>query len=153
MWSDGSTPQTTNPNVFWSCPTDFMGDGTHPSTVGAQKVGSLLLNFFTSDSTSTPWFLGNGCNLTAISETSEEDPSQIKIFPNPANGSVGIQSGLSNIQSVNIFNSNGERVYSLSSIDSDLKNIHIPVLSAGVYLVHMGTKDGLQYRKKLVLTH
>jgi len=67
MWSDGSTPQTTNPNVFWVCPTDFnTSDGTHPSTTGAIKVANLWLNFLSTDSTATPWFMGAGCNLSTI---------------------------------------------------------------------------------------
>ncbi|MDP3451821.1 MAG: hypothetical protein Q8R90_02605 [Bacteroidales bacterium] len=58
LWSDGSTPQYTNPNVFWNCPGDFNPtDGTHPSVTGAQKVGELLLTFFSSDSTAKIWFL------------------------------------------------------------------------------------------------
>lgn len=58
LWSDGSTPQLTNPDVFWNCPNDLNpSDGTHPSLVGAQKVGNLLLKFFSTDSTATPWFL------------------------------------------------------------------------------------------------
>jgi lysophospholipase L1-like esterase len=58
LWSDGSTPQFTNPNVFWNCPGDFNpNDGTHPSVSGAQKVGELLLTFFSSDSTAKIWFL------------------------------------------------------------------------------------------------
>jgi|GEM_PF-1697535 len=63
LWSDGSTPQASNPNVFWTCPTDFnTSDGTHPSTVGAQKVASLLLQFFSTDATATPWFTGASCS-------------------------------------------------------------------------------------------
>ncbi|OFY38805.1 MAG: hypothetical protein A2X18_09040 [Bacteroidetes bacterium GWF2_40_14] len=58
LWSDGSTPQITNPNVFWNCQTDLnASDGTHPSATGAKKVGNLLVTFFSTDSTSTPWFL------------------------------------------------------------------------------------------------
>ena len=58
LWSDGNTPQASNSNVFWTCTNDFnASDGTHPSIAGAQKVGNLLLNFFSTDSTATPWFL------------------------------------------------------------------------------------------------
>jgi len=43
-----------------NCSTDFAKDGTHPSIGGAKKVGSWLLDFFSSDKTTTPWFLGKG---------------------------------------------------------------------------------------------
>ena len=56
MWSDGSTPQKTNPDISWDCPVDFNNDGIHPSIAGAQKVGRLLLEFYKNDSVSCPWF-------------------------------------------------------------------------------------------------
>ena len=85
MWSDGNNPQTTNPNVFFTCPTDFQNDGTHPSAVGAQKVAGLLMNFFSTDSTSTPWFLGTGCQLgTGLAKQQTEN--KIVISPNPSAG-------------------------------------------------------------------
>lgn len=59
MWSDGNNPQITNPNVFYNCPTHFANDGTHPSDAGAIKIGGLLLDFFSNDSTAVPWFFGN----------------------------------------------------------------------------------------------
>lgn len=38
-------------------PEDFSGDGTHPSSTGAQKVAKLLIDFFTSDANARGWFL------------------------------------------------------------------------------------------------
>ena len=55
-WSDGITPQKSNPNVFWDCAADFNKDGTHPSPVGAAKVGQWLLSFYQNDPLSCPWF-------------------------------------------------------------------------------------------------
>jgi hypothetical protein len=46
--SDGTT---------WSCP-DIKYDGFHPSELYGREIESnLMLNFFKSDDTSTPWFL------------------------------------------------------------------------------------------------
>jgi hypothetical protein len=47
-WADGTHPRSDG--LSWSC-TDFRPDGTHPSPQGAEKVGRLLLNFFTTDPT------------------------------------------------------------------------------------------------------
>lgn len=67
MWSDGSTPQTTNPAVFWNCSTDFnTADYTHPSSTGALKAANMWLQFHTTDPTAKPWFIGSGC-VTASS--------------------------------------------------------------------------------------
>jgi arylsulfatase A-like enzyme/dienelactone hydrolase len=54
LWADGLTPRSDG--LFWEC-ADFANDGTHPSPSGRMKVAQLLLKFFKSDATATPWFL------------------------------------------------------------------------------------------------
>jgi hypothetical protein len=57
LWSDGLTPRSDG--LTWDC-SQFNDDGTHPApgAGGAQeKVAHMLLDFFKSESTSTPWFL------------------------------------------------------------------------------------------------
>ena len=55
LWADGLTPRSDG--LVWRR-DDFANDGTHPSTSGERKVGQLLLQFFKSDPTAKPWFLG-----------------------------------------------------------------------------------------------
>ncbi len=55
MWADGLNPRSDG--LTWE-PTDFSDDGTHPATEGRTKVGAALLNFFLSDPSTQPWFLG-----------------------------------------------------------------------------------------------
>ncbi|HVN21205.1 MAG TPA: Ig-like domain-containing protein [Dongiaceae bacterium] len=52
IWADGTTPRSDG--LTWQ-PTDFQADGTHPNSVGAQKVVNQLMSFFKS-SPYTPWF-------------------------------------------------------------------------------------------------
>jgi len=54
LWADGLVPRSDG--LIWEC-GDFQQDGTHPSTSGRNKVAGMLLDFFTSDLTATPWFL------------------------------------------------------------------------------------------------
>jgi hypothetical protein len=54
LWANGASPRSDG--LVW-LPADLAGDGTHPSQSGEQKVGALLLEFFKSDPTATPWFL------------------------------------------------------------------------------------------------
>ena len=114
MWSDGSTPQTTNPNVFWNCPADFNADGTHPSTTGAQKVATFLLNFFSTDSTSTPWFLGTGCPSTTGINNDVVNENSILVFPNPAERELIIDNGELKIESVEVFDVLGQKIKDLT---------------------------------------
>lgn len=55
-WADGLIPRKPD-GLTWSC-DDFEKDGTHPSPLGADKAGGLLLHFFTKNKTSRTWFDG-----------------------------------------------------------------------------------------------
>ena len=54
-WAYGLIPRSDG--LTWIC-SDFQSDGTHPSIPqGQMKVGRMLLNFFSNDPTTMPWFL------------------------------------------------------------------------------------------------
>ncbi len=57
LWADGLIPRSDG--LTWICPDDFNADGTHPSLIGRNKVGSMLMNFFLNDPASKPWFRKN----------------------------------------------------------------------------------------------
>jgi hypothetical protein len=54
IWANGTNPRSDG--LTW-VPSDFQSDGTHPSTAGQQKVAQMLLQFFSTDETTKPWFL------------------------------------------------------------------------------------------------
>ncbi len=54
LWADGEVPRSDG--FQWFC-ADTEGDFTHPSISGETKVASMLLAFFKTDPTTTPWFL------------------------------------------------------------------------------------------------
>jgi hypothetical protein len=54
-WANGLLARQDG--TYWSCP-DIKYDGFHPSELyGREKETNLMLNFFKSDDTTTPWFL------------------------------------------------------------------------------------------------
>ena len=55
LWADGMNMRTDG--LTWAC-ADLMDDGTHPSPSGVRKVAGMLLDFFKSDKTTRPWFVG-----------------------------------------------------------------------------------------------
>jgi hypothetical protein len=56
MWADGLHPRSDG--LIWQ-QSDFLSDGTHPSTSGRTKVGSMLLNFMLNSEFAQPWFLSS----------------------------------------------------------------------------------------------
>jgi hypothetical protein len=56
-WANGLLPR--GDGTTWACP-DIKYDGFHPSDpYGREKETNLMLNFFKSDPTATPWFLAH----------------------------------------------------------------------------------------------
>lgn len=54
LWIDGLNPRSDG--LIWE-QADMVGDCTHPSDAGADKVAQQLLAFFKTDATAVPWFL------------------------------------------------------------------------------------------------
>jgi hypothetical protein len=55
FWGDGVTPRKVD-MLVWNR-EDFAADGVHPLPSGREKVARMLLDFFKSDETATPWFV------------------------------------------------------------------------------------------------
>ena len=82
--------------------------------------------------------LGNGTPGTInCSDISVEDiNSKIKIYPNPANQIVNINS-LNNIKDINIFNVIGQKVLSFNNLNTDNYEINISSLIKGIYFIEV----------------
>jgi cysteine-rich repeat protein len=59
LWADGTNPRSDG--FVWQCSDTDSNDGIHPSLSGRAKVAGLLMDYFTTDVTSTPWFLNSVC--------------------------------------------------------------------------------------------
>jgi hypothetical protein len=55
FWGDGTTPRSSD-GLIWER-QDLVGDGTHPSQSGRQKVADMLLKFFKTDEMAKAWFV------------------------------------------------------------------------------------------------
>ena len=77
LWADGVKGREGDDLVFKR--EDLGPDGTHPSPSGRQKIAGLLLKFFKSDPTTTPWFVKSGEDRAAKKSESTARP-----VPQPA---------------------------------------------------------------------
>ena len=55
FWADGTIPRGMD-GLVWELEDFDPKDGTHPSTSGETKAGSMLLDFFKNDPRTRPWF-------------------------------------------------------------------------------------------------
>ncbi|MBS0197899.1 MAG: hypothetical protein JSR77_14180 [Planctomycetes bacterium] len=53
LWADGLDARSDG--LIWRC-QDLEADGTHPSSLGEQKVGAMLLDFFLTSPATRLWF-------------------------------------------------------------------------------------------------
>ncbi|MCC6939617.1 MAG: T9SS type A sorting domain-containing protein [Flavobacteriales bacterium] len=127
LWADGTTPRSDG--LTWVCPDDYQNDGTHPSTIGRAKVAALLLDFFTTDSTTCSWFL-NDCGIsTGVAEV--EGPS-LSVFPNPAISTMTISGLPPGASVIAVYDGSGRRVLG-ASLNTAGHVIDVAALSSGVY--------------------
>ena len=85
LWADGTTAR--NDGLTWICPDDFNTDGTHPGASGRQKVAQMLLDFFSTEQTTMPWFLSA---QSRAESRQEPDAAVFNAFPNPLGAATRI---------------------------------------------------------------
>ena len=149
LWADGTTPRSDG--LTWICPADYDPDGTHPSLIGEQKVANLLLNFFSTDSTTTPWFMGNGCSLTSVIENSISN--SISVFPNPFSTQTTLRSdNFCKNATLTVYNSFGQTVKEINNISGQAVILLRENLSSGLYFVRLTQDNKVIAAGKLVIT-
>ena len=90
---------------------------------------------------------GNDCITPLMGIESIVEDNSITIYPNPSNSEVNISSE-NIINSVEIFNSLGQRVYQ-NVVNSNTKTIDISSFVNGVYILGVNTENGV-IRKKII---
>jgi hypothetical protein len=154
LWADGLTPRIDG--LIWVCPADFSADGTHPSTSGRQKVANLLFNFFSTDSTSTPWFLINAS--TGMNETEMVSDDELILYPNPVTNKLAISNWQFAIESIEIYNVLGEKINKIVdsrqlsvaqqlSTDNYQMTVDVSDLTEGIYFVALKTEKKIMTGK------
>jgi hypothetical protein len=111
MWADGEIPRADG--LQWFCADFQQGDGTHPGLGARIKVSEMLVNFFTSDTTATPWFLAGS---TSVAEPLAPDDVIVhSAAPNPARGATRVVVDIERpaLLRVDVFTASGRRLATL----------------------------------------
>ena len=78
-----------------------------------------------------------------------EENISLSMYPNPAQTELTIETE-SNIQWINIYNTNGEVVKRKEGVNATSSTISIRELSSGVYMVYTATSQGVNISKLIV---
>lgn len=127
-------------------------------SVGAPEVGSQSATYAGQVSQFRWWIQTRlnwlDANMLGESTTASADQFQfadgLRIFPNPASDLVNIE-GLSEIQEMQVFNSNGKSVFRQSRIFKFSTRLDVSGLTSGIYLVCLKVKGNKLITNKLVV--
>jgi PKD repeat protein len=137
LWAS-TTPRSDG--LTWTT-ADTGPDGTHPSSTGAALVADMLLAFFKTDPTATPWFL----NQAGVGQVTNNQGPTVTLSANVVSGTspltvrftaTATESGGSIVQYAWTFD-DGD--FSLSQ--NPTKTFYAP----GTYLVHLAVTDANGY--------
>lgn len=84
----------------------------------------------------------NGDNPSSLSNTNVI--SEIKLYPNPTNSSITIETGEANLIEISILDINGSLI---TIMDKETKKIDLSTFSSGVYFIKIATKEGTDFKK------
>ena len=102
---------------------------------------------------------GTGCIVSIeeiivdkSSSVNDIDLDEVDVFPNPVRSTLDIESKELNINSLELFDLRGKRVYSNYDLDSQNNcQINVQLLDEGVYFLKVNTEKAAQIRRITVI--
>lgn len=149
-WTDGSTPREDG--LYLDCDLDVGPDGLHLSGVGEYKMGSLLFDYFKTDTTAKYWYLDE--DFTGI--TTPETDVELRVWPNPVkNGTIHVDIPSTLIGADTqwmIYDMAGRAVLAGKEISGTELNIDVTTLADGMYTFNCRDAQR-QYHARMVIAH
>ncbi|PKP19616.1 MAG: hypothetical protein CVU04_05585 [Bacteroidetes bacterium HGW-Bacteroidetes-20] len=88
-------------------------------------------------------------NTTVSVENLSDEPSLIKIFPNPTNGIVSIKNDSDPIKLIQVYSINGFLIYE-KSVHEYYQTLDLSLYQSGVYVCKVTTSNGDSKQVKII---
>jgi hypothetical protein len=115
----------------------LSNDSLSICTVGANYTGQLGIG----TTSSRNYF---ECDVEPITGIDEKPSIELSLYPNPTTGKFTLEAPFEAGQQVQIFNVNGQRVFSQPILNSGLNVSLEPNLPQGLYLLKLINEEGSQ---------
>lgn len=124
----------------WTAPSEDVGDITIYAAGNASN----------SDNTTSGDKIYSSSLTLKATETSiaSIDESSIRVFPNPSQGTINVDFGQEDVQTIEVFNLAGSLVHTDQVVNQN--NVKIDNLETGIYLLKATTTSG-QFSKKIAV--
>ena len=131
---------------------DF-GDGNfsnlqNPNPYAYWTVGTYTICLTTTNTFSCTSVFCQTVTITTVGMNESEISSSIEIFPNPSNGKFRVQSSEVRIQSIEVYNLVGEKIFQ-KTFNSKFEIISLNEPD-GIYFLHLKTDSGIATKKIII---
>jgi len=107
----------------------------------AAAAGTGVYSSWTIKADDNPYYFSETCTLG----TNRFDENDISIYPNPVNNNLNIKSNNTKLNSVKIFNLQGQLVNEFKALNTDV--FDISELASGLYVIHIESDTGIAKKK------
>ena len=121
---------------------------TIPSTILGLNTVQIGGNEWQEEPRMLTGILDNLCihnNAPLATNSIEKENNIVKIFPNPTNNILNIES-LETILQIELFDFNGRKIYSVEQ-ESNAVSVNLDKFSKGIYLLQIATKNGVKTKR------
>ncbi|SFB48753.1 Por secretion system C-terminal sorting domain-containing protein [Algoriphagus aquimarinus] len=127
----------------------LQGQGSEKVTVLWEKEGDFQLSITPENECNEGDARILHVNVNVITGLPEKEDLTVRIFPNPSSGTLSLELGDANYQSLQVINSFGQVIQSLDLINGS-KEIRLEHLPKGMIMIQLSTGSNVLVRKVIV---